>query len=324
VAVTSALSLLTIDPATYVNHPLHRDDRDWPETNCYVDLWVELLHALGLEPLAPLAFTLGCDFDGEQWEFFKYPPEDLRTLFGIEVHEMNLWRMTEDHIEQHLALDHLLTIEADSWFLPDTAGVSYRLGHQKTTIVPHVLDRPGRRLRYFHNRGYHELQGEDYVGALRIGAGPAELPPYAELVNLDRLQHPDETDLRAAVDPLVRFHLARRPATNPLRRLAGRITSDVAWLQAQDAEVFHGYAFGTLRQCGAWAATLSSFLTWLDRPELHPAVDSFDALSAAAKTCQFMLARLVRGRAADLDRLFEEMARHWEAGYQVVIDSHGG
>ena len=31
----------------YVPHPLHDSGRDWPETNCYVDLWIELLHGRG-------------------------------------------------------------------------------------------------------------------------------------------------------------------------------------------------------------------------------------------------------------------------------------
>ena len=33
-----------LDPATYTRHPLHASDRVWPESNCYVDLWFELLH----------------------------------------------------------------------------------------------------------------------------------------------------------------------------------------------------------------------------------------------------------------------------------------
>ena len=50
-----------------------------------MDVWIEVLHALGLDPVAASAFTLSCDFEGDQWTFFKYPPEDLRALFGIEA-----------------------------------------------------------------------------------------------------------------------------------------------------------------------------------------------------------------------------------------------
>ena len=35
-------------PGTYRRHAIHGEDRIWAETNCYVDLWIELLHALGL------------------------------------------------------------------------------------------------------------------------------------------------------------------------------------------------------------------------------------------------------------------------------------
>ena len=84
--------------------PAARHRADWTETNCYVDVWIEVLHALGLDPVAAAAFTLSCDFEGDQWTFFKYPPEDLRTLFGIEVAELNVWRPVVDHVEEQLGL----------------------------------------------------------------------------------------------------------------------------------------------------------------------------------------------------------------------------
>ena len=60
-----------LDPAAYQRHSLHGEQRIWVEKNCYVDLWIELLHALRLEPLAMLPFTLAIDFEGDQWTFFK-------------------------------------------------------------------------------------------------------------------------------------------------------------------------------------------------------------------------------------------------------------
>jgi hypothetical protein len=320
--MTVAGSMLDIDPATYQRHPLHDDDRDWPETNCYVDLWIELLHALGLDPVAALAFTLSCGFDGEQWEFFKYPLEDLRALYGLEVHELNVWRPLEAHIEEHLRLGQLLTIEADSWFLPDTAGVSYGIGHQKSSIVPALIDTQAARLHYFHNRGYHVLEGDDYHGALRTSADASVLPPYTELIDLERMTRPDDATLRAAVDILVREHLARRPRANPVDRLGARVLDDVSWLRENDQELFHAYAFGTLRQCGAWAACAASFVAWFD-PQMKSSVDAFNALSADAKTCQFKLARVAAGRDADLGPLFASMAGHWDEGYRELLERHG-
>jgi hypothetical protein len=273
--------------------------------------------------VAALAFTLSSDFDGEQWEFFKYPLEDLRALYGIEVHEVNIWRPLEVHVEDHLLMGHLLTIEADSWYLPDTAGVSYRLGHQKSSIVVETIDRASAYMRYFHNRGYHEASGADYHGVLRTDVTDASvLPPYAELVDLSRMQHPEEKVLRDAVASLVAEHLARRPATNPVARLAQRILADVPWLREHDADLFHAYAFGTLRQCGAWADTAASFVAWFD-PALSSSVEALRALSTDAKTCQFKLARVAMGRDADLDALFASMAAHWDAAYEPLLEAHG-
>ncbi len=35
------------DPDGYQPHALHSSERMWPETNCYVDLWIEVLNAVG-------------------------------------------------------------------------------------------------------------------------------------------------------------------------------------------------------------------------------------------------------------------------------------
>ena len=53
----------------------------------------------------------------------------------------------------------------------------------KTTIVPADSTRAGRRLGYFHNAGYFELEGDDFDGVFRLGdhAEAAGLPPYVEV-----------------------------------------------------------------------------------------------------------------------------------------------
>jgi len=60
-----------IDPETYRAHALHSSERAWPETNCYVDLWIEVLASSGVAPEAMLGFTLTQDFEGDQFTFFK-------------------------------------------------------------------------------------------------------------------------------------------------------------------------------------------------------------------------------------------------------------
>ena len=205
-------------------HPLHATERNWTETNCYVDVWIEVLHALGLDPVAAAAFTLSADFEGDQWTFFKYPPEDLRTLFGLEVSELNVWRPVIDHVDEQLELGRLCTVEVDSWFLPDTRGVSYRHRPREDHHRPQALDSDGRRLGYFHNAGYFELEGDDFDGIFRLrrprrparaaalrGADPAGPGPAGR---------PRPGRPGGGADPRPP---GRRPADNPIARLGERL-----------------------------------------------------------------------------------------------------
>jgi Domain of unknown function (DUF1839) len=318
--------LLAIDAASYVPHALHRSDRCWTETNCYVDVWIEVLHALGLDPLAAGAFTLSGDFEGDQWTFFKIPPEDLRALYGIEVSEMNAWRPIVEHICEQLALGRLLTVEVDSWFLPDTHGVAYRSDHVKSTIVPQEIDVAGKRLGYFHNAGYHELGDEDFDGVLRLDVDdPWRLPPYVELVRLERLR-PEGPSLGEVVE-LTAQHLARRPLDNPIERLAKRIESDRSQLEERGISYFHQYAFGTCRQCGASAEVAAAFVDWLgshDGGGLETVADRFRVVAEGAKTVQFGLARMVAGRRFDIQASLEEMARAWHEAMATLVERYGG
>ena len=249
------IRLLPIDAGTYVRSPLHGEDRMWQETNCYVDIWIETLHALGLDPVAGLAFTLSADFDGDQWQFIKFPLEDLRALYGLGVSELNPWKGLEHHIIEQLEMGRLVTAEVNSYFLPDTAGVAYKIEDVKSSIVPNLLDPEARRLGYFHNASYFELDGDDYDGLLR-GAGDRgnALPPYVELIRLDGLVRREGRDLTDHAVDLIRAHLARRPSVSPVQRMAKRFDEDVEWLSSQGMEMFHLYAFATARQCGATAA----------------------------------------------------------------------
>src|ERR1051326_6967926 len=121
-----------LDPAQYTPHSLHGEQRIWVESNCYVDLWIEVLHWLGLEPTSCFAFALEADFEGDQWTFFKPPLADLRFLYGIDVQELNVWRPLGDHFREQLSLGRLVVAEADAYYLPDTAGTTYRTEHGKT------------------------------------------------------------------------------------------------------------------------------------------------------------------------------------------------
>ena len=88
-------------PESYQRHDLHSLERIWPEKNCYIDIWIELVHSLRLDPMAMMAFTVAIDFEGDQWTFFKPPHEDLKQLYGIDVQELYVWRPLLEHAVEH-------------------------------------------------------------------------------------------------------------------------------------------------------------------------------------------------------------------------------
>lgn len=319
-----SVALLPLAAATHAGHPLHATDRVWTETNCYVDVWVEVLHALGLDPLVAAAFAVATDFEGDQWTFFKYPADDLWTAYGIDVHEMNPWRSPVVHVEEQLRLGRLMTLEADAFHLPDTAGVSYRSAHVKSTIVANLVDRPGRRLGYFHNAGYFELQGDDFDGVFRMGAhaDPDALAPYTELVRLDARRRLDPHEAVEVAAALLDRHRRRAPADNPVVRLADRVATDLPWLRESGPETYHLWAFATLRQCGAAAELAAAFCGWLGSARPDPALlasaDRWTALAHGAKSMQFALARAARGRTVDLEAGFAAMAEDWQGAQEAL------
>ena len=100
---------ISASPGGYRSHFSHAGERIWPETNCYLDLWVETLHALGLDPVPAFACALSADHDGLQWTFLKQQPEDLRRLYGLEVTEEIVW----------LPLLEAVSIDAPGWIASD-------------------------------------------------------------------------------------------------------------------------------------------------------------------------------------------------------------
>ena len=297
------MSLITArggpSPDAYVPHWLHGGGNlTWPVSNCYADMWIETLHWLGLDPRPALAAALACDFEGDQWTLFKPLPGDLFTLYGIDVAELNVWRPLPEQIAGQLAAGRLLTVEVDAFHLPDTAGTSYRARHQKTTVGMTAVDREARRLYYFHDTGYHTLAGADYDGLLAWGeAGDERLPPYVEIVKLDRLHAPPAAELRLRAAALAREHLERRPLTNPYERAAERHDAAVDALAAAGGD-FNDHLFAGLRQAGAASQYAAALLRWLtaDLPALAGPAALFDELARGTHTMLLRTARAVRRR----------------------------
>lgn len=313
-----------IDPQSYVAHALHGSDADWGETNCYIDVWVELLHALGVDPIACMAMVFSIDFDGDQWTFFKPPHEDLYALYGIDVQELNVWRSLLLNATEQLARGRVVLAETDSFYLPDTAGTDYRKNHVKTTIAMQEMDVEDQWLRYFHNGGYHQLEGEDFVHTFRVGypADPNFMPFFAEFVRVDRLKKHDDRSLAAISETLLAKHVVRRPARNPFHEFSEAFAGDIVRLQSEGLAAYHAYAFASLRQLGAGFSLGAYYLRWLSQHGQHdwqPAAEHFAQISATTKAMLLKTARAVMTRKpADFQPMLGEMETNWEAGMALL------
>jgi len=308
--------LSTPDPRGYRPHPLHDPARNYPETNCWSDVIIELLHARGYEPLAAFAHLVRIDFEGDQWTFFKPPADDLEALFGVDVHEMQPYRPLPTQIAEQLALGRSMIVEVDSWFLPDLAASSYRSEHVKTAIAADAIDPERQVLRYFHGPGRYELEGEDYRGALRLGRwAPEALPPYAELVRFDAGPRLEGEELRRESERTLRRHLGRRPAGSPFERFAAALERALPTLLAGDLAGYHAYAFATVRMLGSACEVLASYCEWLLGARGAAAATALIEVVEASKALSF---RLARRRAFEPRPALEGMARSWERALGAI------
>jgi len=314
-----------LNAAEYKCHALHGESAVWVEKNCYADLWIELVHALGLEPRAMLGFTLAVDFLGDQWTFFKPSLDDLAELYGIDVQELNIWRSLLDHAVEHLAAGRWISTEADAFWLPDTAGTDYRRQHTKTTIVLANIDVARECLGYFHNTGYFELAGEDFRRLFRIGLphDPAFLPLYAELVRVDGVVHRSGDDLRRIAKSNLSRHLVRRHADNPVRRFQQRFDRELLVMQQGELEQYHLWAFATIRQLGAAFELAGAHVKWAwpaGGRDVDEAAAAFDLIAQVSKTLILKAARAVNSRRSlDSGPLFDEISKAWDRGIEAVL-----
>lgn len=320
----SRVRVYPISAASYRPHAVHGEGVAWVEKNCYVDVWIEAIHARGLEPLAMLPFVFRIDFEGDQWTFFKPPHEDITALYGMEIEELNCWRSLLEHAQHHLAEGNLIFTESDAFHLPDTQATDYRKAHTKSTIVINDLDVENRRLGYFHNAGYYELSGEDFARTFQLDVprDPAFMPFYAEFVRLKRVRVLPMADLLPISLDLLRKHLGRRPSDNPIRRFTPRFQSDVEWLKAEPIGIYHGYAFALIRQLGAGFELGAQYLHWLGQNgegDVGEAEQNCMGISAGAKALILKTARAVSAKKdVDFSPMMNEMAERWDAVMRVL------
>ena len=314
---------LELDPNTYQRHRIHTQERDWAETNCYVDIWIELLHALGHEPIAAMPYTLAIDFEGDQWTFFKFPLADIYDLYGIDVQELAIWQPLVQHVEQQVALGKPVLVELDSYFLPDTAGSAYRLAHVKSTVAVVEIDVEERHLGYFHGQGYYHLNGDDFIDVFRLRGepDPAILEPYVEIAKLRSSDQQDDLSTLDISLMLLRKHLKLLPVENPFLSFKDKFKEDIKWLEGGSLETFHQYSFATFRQFGACFELAANYLDWLaelGETGIIDARNNVKSISETAKVYQFQLARAVsRNKSLDLMPI-DSMGECWELAMGVL------
>jgi Domain of unknown function (DUF1839) len=308
------VSLLGLDPAGYERHFLHGPDRDYAETNCYTDILIEFVHAIGSEPLAMMGCVLPVDFEGDQWTFFKPRPEDVEALYGIDIHEMQPYRPLPEQIAEQIEAGRTVIVELDSFHLPDTAATSYGTAHVKSSVIAEAIDREAELLRYFHGDGYFELGAEDYRGVFRLGRGYSDdvLPPYTELLRLDAGPRLEGEELRAAAREMLRAQAARRPSDNPFERFGAGLAAELPNLLAGDAQRYHDYAFATVRMVGSAFEVGASHVEWALGDAGAPAAERMREIVAGSKTLSFKLARR---REFDPAPAVEGLAGAWTAAF---------
>ncbi|WP_144392656.1 DUF1839 family protein [Pleionea sediminis] len=310
-------TILNLDPDSYTRHLLHTQERDWAETNCYVDVWIEQLHALELDPIAAMAFTLTPDFEGDQWTFFKFQLTDLYELYGVEVQELVIWKPLIDHVEEQVKLGRPVLVELDSKYLPDTAGTAYQREHVKTTVSVNELDIANKHMGYFHAQGYYHLSGDDFtqVFGLPGSDSKAVLAPYVEIAKLNNLVKRSSDELRDISTQILLRQLKMMPKNNPFSAFRTRFESDFEWLKGQSIDMFHQYAFVTFRQFGACFELAANYLKWLDSddPSVVKASTLYKEISEITKVYQFQLARAIsRGKSLNLE-VIDSLATKWQA-----------
>ena len=306
----------------FVPHRLHDQTRSWPETNCYVDLWIEVLASLDLTPEAAFGSAVTQDFGLDQFTFSKIPLADLDTLYGLKVRELSIYRTLEQHVALHVQQGRLVVMEVDAFYLPDTAATTYRNSHTKTTIAINTIDSVLKRCEYFHNATHGSLEDDDYVGVMRLTPAlrsqPDLLPPYVEIVDCPERQRP-LGNLKDVSIALLRQHLTQRPRHNPFTAWRHIFAQQIDELHLKP-ERFNDYAFHFPRLAGSNFEILASHVNWLAGDELLAVSKACQNIGQTAKVLQFRLARNIARQRDDLcPDCFDIFESNYEKAIQGLI-----
>lgn len=300
-------------------HAFHADDRSWTETNCYLDLWIEILHFLGHDPLPACSGVLNSWSELGQWSMVKPHYQQLLDLYGIAVEEFNPWRPLAHHLVQFLSRGIGVTIEVDSFALPDTAATDYQTNHVKTSIFPLAVDLQAKTMDYLHNSGRHSLQGTDFDIIFGTGENFQAHPdnhvtlPYVETVR--RVVEPDRDTFTQRALTNIQQALATRSELTPMADLCAHLEADFQWLTTAGQDNFHAWSFGTLRAagyCAELSADIADYLIAHDVAVQSETSELFRKIAEDLKGVQFKAARAARGRSVDITPIASQLLQDWQ------------
>jgi hypothetical protein len=307
-------------------HAWHHGERVWSATNSHLDVWIELLHTLGLDPAPVLLPTLCADFEGDQWTLTNVSRADLWAAYGIALEDLCAWRPLLAHLVEQFDRGNAVLVEVDEFHLPALLGGSYQREHVKTLIAATGYDRHAHRLRYLHGAAGAEVGGRDLDALLTAGIGSAQLPPSAWIVKLDRMSARTPAERLQIGIALARLHGTRIPAHNPVRAFGEALRSHGAWLAGGDEDHYQRWAFATLHQCGASFEIASDVCAWLGSHG-QPVASAVAPLRSVSHSARALHQRLVRvpqsGRMPDVAHTVEDMARSWDEAMAILRPVYG-
>lgn len=307
-------------------HPWHQGERVWSATNSNLDAWIELLHALDLDPAPVVMPALCADFHGDHWTLTTVSTADLWACYGIVVEELFVWRPLLAHVIEQLDRGNAVLVEVDAFHLPDMMGSSYHREHSKSLIAITGYDRVAHRLRYLHGMLGADVGGDDLDALLSAGIGEARLAPHVTVVRLDRLAPRTPAERAQVGIALARFHGTRFPVRNPVREFGAALRAHGAWLAGGDAEHYQRWAYATLQQCGAAFEVGADACFWLAQngEPVAEAVAPLRRLSQAARALHQRLVRVSQsGRMPDVGHTVEDMAKAWDDAMSVLKPVYG-
>jgi hypothetical protein len=172
-------------------------------------------------------------------------------------------------------------------------------------------------MRYFHNAGFYELEGEDYRGAFRMLDHFTEdvMDPFTEVVTFDAGPRLTGEGLRAAARELLAHHLRRRPTRNPFEAWADQLEHDLPRLLEGSEEDYHEYAFVTARMVGSAFELLADHVEWVLEGDGATAAAAFRRIVDGSKTVSF---RLARRRAFDTRAALAGTIEAWDEGMKAL------